>query len=347
MVMLALGPTAANAANAASAATVVKPPPYGPVTLHYYGSVGTQKVQMEITVDDGKVTGAYWYEMVGRDIELEGTYKYEDLTISIGEKDNAGKTVARFRGKLNPLAGAWTGTWTTVDGKMRREVQFKLAAEVVTTTEKRMGHIDVTVIRPLLAEARLAGNSDPLQQWVDGAAFWPSEQMASLSLGSSYFEPGSFTFSYESFTRYRIRYYSPTFISMLGTVYAYTGGAHGMTETVPLNMVRRGDDVHFVELEELMKTGSGWEKKLSNYVIADLKKQDADWVVNGEVTSVAVDKLYRFTLTPAGIEFHFDAYEMGPYAKGTFSVNVPWSELKGMVNLNGPAGLIAGGARAK
>ncbi len=55
---------------------------------------------------------------------------------------------------------------------------------------------------------------------------------------------------------------------------------------------------------------------------------------------MAVESLHRFTLSPAGIRFYFDPYEMGPWVEGMYTVDVPWTELAGMVNLDGPAGTV-------
>jgi hypothetical protein len=321
-----------------------EPAPYGPVTLHFYGKVGTYPVEMELTIDDGKATGVYWYEAYSTDIELEGTY--HNQTVVLNEKDADGNVAARLAGSLNPLSGQWVGTWTSADGKRALAFDLKLAAEIVKTTEKRLGHIDVQVVRPVLVDALAAAADDPAQRFIDEAAFSPVDDMVRDDLNEAVFEPEEYWFSHVVATSYQIRYFSDDLLSIMGTVYTFLGGAHGMTNAAPLNLVRYGDEVRTVALTDVMRAGSGWEKKLNSYIMSNLKKQGAAWVLNGDVKSVPVEQLQRFTLTPAGIEFYFDAYEMGPYSDGMYSVKVPWIELKGMVNLDGPVGSIASGARA-
>ena len=84
----------AVALTAASAAA------YGPVTLHYYGKLGPHRVQMEITIDEEKVTGTYWHDSVGRKLLLEGTFKAR--TVDMAEIDESGEVTGRWRGGLTP-----------------------------------------------------------------------------------------------------------------------------------------------------------------------------------------------------------------------------------------------------
>lgn len=46
----------------------------------------------------------------------------------------------------------------------------------------------------------------------------------------------------------------------------------------------------------------------------------------------------NFLVSPAGLEFSFDPYEVAPYAMGATQIIVPWADLKGIVDPAGPAG---------
>ena len=194
-----------------------EPAPYGPVTLHFYGKVGTYPVEMELTIDDGKATGVYWYEAYSTDIELEGTY--HNQTVVLNEKDADGNVAARLAGSLNPLSGQWVGTWTSADGKRALAFDLKLAAEIVKTTEKRLGHIDVQVVRPVLVDALAAAADDPAQRFIDEAAFSPVDDMVRDDLNEAVFEPEEYWFSHVVATSYQIRYFSDDLLSIMGTVY--------------------------------------------------------------------------------------------------------------------------------
>lgn len=322
----------AVALTAASAAA------YGPVTLHYYGKLGPHRVQMEITIDEEKVTGTYWHDSVGRKLLLEGTFKAR--TVDMAEINESGEVTGRWRGGLNPIAGWWEGTWTSADGQQTLEFDLQLVAEIVRTSEKRLGCVDVEVIRPVLMPALLTGKVDPAQRWIDSVAFLPVDAIVIERLAQPAFEPEMPWSNYYLSVEYRIAHFSPRLLSVEGTIYSYTGGAHGSYVAVPYTIVPGPSGPVEVQLEDVFLPGSGWEEKLADYVIGDLREQGAAWVVTGEVTEVAVESLHRFTLSPAGIRFYFDPYEMGPWVEGMYTVDVPWTELAGMVNLDGPAGTV-------
>lgn len=44
----------------------------------------------------------------------------------------------------------------------------------------------------------------------------------------------------------------------------------------------------------------------------------------------------NFAVTGAGLAFHYQPYEIGPYALGPTNFTVPWSDLEGVVRLGGP-----------
>ncbi|NLI77699.1 MAG: DUF3298 and DUF4163 domain-containing protein [Candidatus Riflebacteria bacterium] len=46
----------------------------------------------------------------------------------------------------------------------------------------------------------------------------------------------------------------------------------------------------------------------------------------------------NFLVSPAGLEFCFNPYEIAPYAMGTTQIVIPWADLKGIVDPKGPAG---------
>ncbi len=94
-----------------------------------------------------------------------------------------------------------------------------------------------------------------------------------------------------------IRYASNSIISMMHETYGYAGGAHGMTWYTPINLRLSSSGASGFGLDDVFLKGSGWEKKVSELIIADLKKQKAGWITRGEVTEVGVDLLDRFTVS--------------------------------------------------
>jgi hypothetical protein len=100
-------------------------------------------------------------------------------------------------------------------------------------------------------------------------------------------------------------------VSILQDTYAYAGGAHGMSFTWPLNLAIGAGGPREYGLADVFLAGSGWEKKVSDYVIKSLRTQDASRVLSGEIRAVDEEMLARFAVSPVGIDFYFAPYELG------------------------------------
>ena len=118
-------------------------------------------------------------------------------------------------------------------------------------------------------------------------------------------------------------------VSVLEVSYAYTGGAHPNT---------------FYAGRTWLRTPEGWreaglcealaeldvpcpENRIRALVIDELERQEAYWVVEGEVTADTSWLLDAFTLTTDGIRFEFSPYDVGPNAQGPFVAFVPYAAL--------------------
>jgi hypothetical protein len=123
----------------------------------------------------------------------------------------------------------------------------------------------------------------------------------------------------------------------------YQGAAHPNTFTEVVNYdLKNGKQL---KLADLFKPGAKYLQAIANYCIADLKKQakdkglEASEIENGAAANA---KNYRsWTITRKGLGINFDAYQVGPYAAGPQLVLVPYSNLKDLINPEGPVGQFA------
>lgn len=311
---------------------------YGPVTFYLTGAIGPDSaLQMELTIDQGKVNGIYWYDRIGVPSKLEGQFSGGNLNMA--ERAPDGKVTGKWTiPEFNPLTSVWKGTWTSGDGKRTLPVQLARVAEMVTTREKNLGHINVVVRRPVFLDASGKPVLRTLQEVLDAAMWAAPREEALRDADSTFFEPDMPSFEFEYHTDFSLCYFSGSLISGLNTVYWYTGGAHGMTEQMGSTFVMSGGKITLLTLDQVFRSGTGWEKKLSDLIVDDLKRQGAADVVNGEIKAIPKEDMRIFTVSPAGISFYFNPYEVSCYADGCFRVSVPWSELNGMVDTKGPAG---------
>lgn len=117
--------------------------------------------------------------------------------------------------------------------------------------------------------------------------------------------------------------------------YEFSGGAHGMHGCYGLNFIADNGQAKKIELADLFLAGSGWEKKLSDYCIAELRKQQASSVVDGKVKELSPNRL-TFTVLDSGLQIYFSPYEAGSYAEGFFEVDMPWSVMRNFLQMRGP-----------
>jgi hypothetical protein len=126
-------------------------------------------------------------------------------------------------------------------------------------------------------------------------------------------------------------------VSLDESYYEYTGGSHGHNGTWTLNFVRENGQVREFQLAELFKPGTGWEQRLSDACVADLKRQEASSVVDGKITNFVAAALGSFNVSPAGVLIHFEPYDLGGFPEGSYEVLVSWESLRLWLRPYGPA----------
>jgi hypothetical protein len=130
----------------------------------------------------------------------------------------------------------------------------------------------------------------------------------------------------------------PDLISGYFTLATYSGGAHGMTNFLPFTFAHHPDGKPMrVQAKDLFLPGVDVQDVVSTEVIARLLNDPrATWIQDGTKREVSTDELEQFVVTPSGLSFLFDPYAVGPYAAGSFTVKVPFTELRPYLNPNGP-----------
>ena len=108
----------------------------------------------------------------------------------------------------------------------------------------------------------------------------------------------------------------------------YTGGAHPNHWSFTLNFDRRNS--RELKLADIFEPNSNYLKTISDYAIADLKKQqeelsyDEDWIKEG--AGAKAENFESWNLTSKGLMISFDPYQVAAYAAGGFTVIVPFEK---------------------
>lgn len=209
----------------------------------------------------------------------------------------------------------------------------------IVTWRVREGAIDVEVRYPHFESSDLASLNAVIEphQHATLASFLAEGRQAEAD--------GGLFHGWQLLADTRLQGLVGTTVSLLGEAYRYTGGAHGNTTFAADTWQLDGPPPRTLSLADLFRPGTPYLARLEPRVLADLRAQNATWVVDGEVTALTAQDLALFTLAPAGLTFTFPPYAMGPYAEGTFTVVVPYADVVDLALPGGPLAAYAGAAR--
>lgn len=123
------------------------------------------------------------------------------------------------------------------------------------------------------------------------------------------------------------------YVQLNTSVYAYTGGAHGNGyDSYFLIEESTGRIVTFIELfnnpEAVNKIAEKYFRKAVELAPEANLEVEGYWFPNGKFA--CNDNFY---IDSKGITFLFNAYEIAPYSYGVSSFKIPFSELKGLLNV--------------
>ncbi len=144
--------------------------------------------------------------------------------------------------------------------------------------------------------------------------------------------------------RFTLQRPSPDAVAVAVKFYGYTGGAHGMSGTTAYLVDLRSGRA--VPPGAVFAKGDAWLTTLVPLVRADLKKQ-FDAGKPGFDDALEPDKLAKLLREPdhyyyrrGKLELIFDAYVVGPYAAGPYTVDIPYATLKPLLAADGPLGTL-------
>nr|WP_183603649.1 WG repeat-containing protein [Paenibacillus phyllosphaerae] len=132
---------------------------------------------------------------------------------------------------------------------------------------------------------------------------------------------------------FEVSFFKKDLLQLQLTGYNYPfGAAHGMPTMiyVPINLTT-GD---IYTLSDLFKPGSDYVKVLSDIVGQQIKEDPKyDYVFPDTYKGIAADQ--PFFVSANALHLYFAPYEIGPYAAGFPTFNIPFSQLQSILNTEG------------
>jgi hypothetical protein len=156
---------------------------------------------------------------------------------------------------------------------------------------------------------------------------------------------GASSLDWEGLEDTEIVWLGTNLVSLLQMRYAFTGGAHGNSEALGRNFILAGGKAREFPLKDLFLPGTDWVGALSAACLRELRLQHASWVMPDaepafQVRGFSAEALASFNVDRTALFIHFDPYAVGPYVEGRFHVAIPWRELEGLLDPQGPAGQV-------
>ncbi len=117
----------------------------------------------------------------------------------------------------------------------------------------------------------------------------------------------------------------------------YDGGAHPNTFYVAYTFGIVAGTPARVRLQDLCRAGTDCEHLAADLLMARLRQNpDALFIQDGTVKRIPHVVVSRFVITPAGLTFLIQPYEVGPYTSGSFRVKIPFAAFGSALNPAGP-----------
>lgn len=288
--------------------------------------------------DGSQYRGRILYDSTGADgLSLDGKadqaggFEWKEMLWSRGRGET--RQTGLFKGKLAPDGKSGEGVWHSGDGAKKLPFTLARIARIETLADKEVDaavdypQLDAPSFTKLNAQLAAAARSE-LEEHVRAVHDWREDLK---DLGSAALS------SLSAATSCNIESATPQAVSLLCAVSEYSGGAHPNTSLEGRNYLLAADGaVKPLGLWDLLRKSPAAEKKLSDLIIADLKRQRASSVVDGGIKGFVreLDKDgLPFTILPNGLAFHFGPYAVGSYAEGGFRVVIPNRALAALYRL--------------
>lgn len=323
---------------------------------HFKGSVAQARFEMTLKREGNNLSGSYFYAKSGsaNKLSLRGEID-SNGNFTLQEFDSSGKQTGEFKGtwKDEPeqsgasLEGEWKkpgakeGQWFSASEQL---VSFTNGTQIINrqlSESVKAKRLDLTAEYPeLTGGTNVAGFNQLVKSRVTKELADFKRQMMSLSAADLKMLPQGVN-NYMDIG-YNIEYADNNLISVSFLEGNFAGGVHPnynyFTITYDLKNGRE------IKLSELFKPGAKYLQAVSAYATKDLqgrKMPDSDENMGlaqdifAEGATAKAENYRNWNITKKGLMFTFDPYQVGPYAAGSQTVIVPYSQLKEIAKADG------------
>ncbi|HTL81969.1 MAG TPA: RsiV family protein [Bacteroidia bacterium] len=328
--------------------------------LYLSGSIDTFRIEMTLHFNEQsqQFDGHYHYAGMNSWLALRGSYDEQNKVVleEFPYQHNVvcDKSSGKFTGDLSP-EDMFVGTWTNPKGT--KVYRFTLIREDKgngmsfsggydrsdSTTGEYTSTAEIHYVRPYSDATQL---QDQLDSFIFNRLFYPdgfTVEINSTKIKPVYPEFTSITsayvnanasaeFSSEWDAGVDVVWNGSGVLCMSNGNWEYAGGAHG----VGFSEFNCFDLKTGKKIEEKDIFLKGYEETLRRKAIEHLDREEGELFLPKD----SLELNGNFYLTPEGIGYFYNSYEITSYAGGTPETFIPWSELNSLIDPKGPMGWV-------
>lgn len=329
----------------------------------YSGTIAGQPVVLHLSSDNGALSASYYYVKQGKPI---GIYFSKDTTIADGylvsERPATRADEREATWKILLKDNTITGKWTSPDGSKTYDINLKeeypAGSYQLSVWEKTdsvrykadkpepvaavsykllrggnaMKNDDIQFIEKLIMHELGADSmnaitiEDCVKKQIAAYAVWYRETIGQDTTESSLMMASN---NYYSGVAMDVIFNDNNWLVMEMSGGEYTGGAHGNYGVSYLNIDMQQKRVW--KMEDIMTVDSN---KLNLLLDAEARRYFAIAATESFEDRLLIDKILpngNICITPTGINFVYNPYEIASYADGIITLFLPYSQLKDLL----------------
>ena len=334
------------------------------VSEHLKGTIGGSPVVFELISSDTSMSGSYYYEKIGIPLTISGEMN-PDASYSVEEYDGevvTGKMLVTYTDT------GLAGTWSSPDGKIKLPIIATYADNVIRFTVRRievikhlfndpakpvctvnLRYLEPTVnpngatpksLNALIMKAYF-GDFCRSNLPESAAVFVKDFQSGFIEMESNYEELKKEGYPFAEWVLEQgmsIVFNGYGLVTLSIDQYSFAGGAHpnGSTSYLVIDIVN-GRKLTF---DDIFVAGS--TDKLTDMITQTILQPLID--MDASITRLTDAGFYddriapnnNFSVTKAGIYFHYNAYEASPYVVGPSEAFLPFSQIKDLIKKDSP-----------
>lgn len=294
-------------------------------TRFYVGTIGAWDLRWTVETSASRIQGRLRSDGVPGPLLVTGPAPREgriDCQVLTG-KD---RLMGRLHGRFTETRG-FTGTFTPTDHTAPLAIAAEEAAEFLRTETIQGPWYRLTASWPVFTEAH------PLLARLNQTLPVEMRRLGDEFLGPPA-ERRTPTWPMRQDCDIEVIHASGRLVSLLVTRYAFTGGAHGNTDFLPLTWIWVDGAPFHLDVADLFTDPAAALVEIKARCAEDLTRQGASEAAQVETKP---DTFFNtFCVSRNGLGIAFAPYAVGSYAEGTFHVTIPWTRLLRFIDRHGP-----------